>query len=150
MSRAVRALFLICACTAATGAQTAPKSDVVDALVKKNADMAKPEPKKKCPEPSETEEIVVCGETDNGEDQLIFEDQRQKESSGARTNANAAACIPGTGCRQPLTGGRSFGKRRPPAIPIEEVYRGLPEPEMVVPEGSGDKPEEEEPGTAPR
>ena len=94
---------------------------------------------KKCPEVVESDGIVVCAEIENGEDQLIFADQRVKESSGARTNADAAACIPGIGCRVPPSGGVKigFGKRRPPAILFEEVLKALPESEDVIPEESG-------------
>jgi hypothetical protein len=115
-------------------AQPAQQEPLPGNVAKRSAEIVKIQEEKKCPEPVEGEGIVVCGEVDNGEDQLVFEDQRVKESSGASKNANAAACIPGTGCRTPLSGGRSFGKRRPPAIPLEEVYRGLPEPDMVVTE----------------
>lgn len=131
MSRAVFALILI---SSSVSAQPVQQEPLLGNVAKRSADIIKIQEIKKCPEPVEGEEIVVCGEVDNGEDQLVFEDQRVKESSGASANASAAACIPGTGCRTPPHGGASFGKRRPPAIPLEEVYRGLPEPDMVVTE----------------
>jgi hypothetical protein len=133
MSRAVLALSALLLFPNSAQAQDPQLSGPVDTPAKKRVDRSKADKKKKCPEPVEGEEIVVCAEIDNGEDQLIFGDQRKRESSGASQNANAAACIAGTGCRIPPTGGSSFGKRRPLAIPIEEVYRGLPEPDMVVP-----------------
>jgi hypothetical protein len=127
----VLALLLVSSSVSAQPPQQAP---LLGNVAKRSADIVNIQVEKKCPEPIEGEGIIVCGEVDNGEDQLIFEDQRVQESSGARANANAAGCVPGTGCRTPPSGGVSFGKRRPPAIPLEEVYAGLPEPDMVVTE----------------
>ena len=140
MSRAVLVLSALLLSISPAHAQDPRLIGPVDKNVKKGSNLGKSEAKKKCPEPVEGEEIVVCAEVDNGEDQLIFADQRVKESSGASTNANAAACIPGTGCRVPPSGGIKigFGKRRPPVILFEEVMRGLPEPDAVVEEEAGD------------
>jgi hypothetical protein len=137
MSRAVLALVLLLFLSPAVHAQMRQNEDVASFVERRSAEILNTErPEKKCPEPVEGEEIVVCAVVDSGADQQIFE--RPPEQSSSSKNAAAAACIPGTGCQQPLTGGRSFGSRRPPAIPIEEVYAGLPEPEDVVPEGSGE------------
>lgn len=134
MSRAVLVLSALLLSFSPAHAQNPGLIGPVDKEVKKGSDLDKSKAKKKCPEPVEGEEIVVCAEVDNGEDQLIFADQRVKESSGASTNANAAACIPGTGCRVPPSGGVKigFGKRRPPVILFEEVLRGLPDADDVV------------------
>ena len=136
MSRAVFATLLLFASPALAQSPDKPIEDVADLVKTRSAEIITVEDRKKCPEVVESDGIVVCAEIDNGEDQLIFADQRLKEASGARTNADAAACIPGTGCRVPPSGGVTigFGKRRPPAILFEEVLRGLPEPEDVVPE----------------
>ena len=136
MSRAVFALLIILASPAFAQSPDTPDEDVADLVKTRSAEIITVEDKKKCPEVVESDGIVVCAEIDNGEDQLIFADQRVKEGSGANTNANAAACIPGTGCRVPPSGGVKigFGKRRPPVIPYEEVLRGLPEPDAVVEE----------------
>ncbi len=144
MSRAVLVLFALLLQSPSAHAQTPGLIGPVDTIVKKGADGAKLEEKKKCPEPVEGEEIVVCAEVDNGEDQLIFGDQRVPESSGANANANAAACIPGTGCQVPFSGGVTigFGKRRPPAILYEEFLRGLPEPDAIVKDEAQPEPEE--------
>lgn len=103
----------------------------------KTAEIMTVEDKKKCPEVTDADGIVVCAEIDNGEDQLIFEDRRIPESSGAQNQANAAACIPGTGCRVPPSGGVTigFGKRRPPHIPYEDFLKGLPGPDAQEREG---------------
>jgi hypothetical protein len=142
MSRAVLAIGIVLYASSAAHAQSQPENDPnndMAVFVKTRSEEilapTKPKPKPKCPEPVEGEDIIVCAEVDEVTDQQVFEGA--PERSGSSQNANAAACIRGTGCRPPLTGGQSFGKRRPPATPIEEVYRGLPEPDMVVPEGSG-------------
>jgi hypothetical protein len=120
-----------------------PSTNATKQFVKvKTAEIMTVEDKKKCPEVTSDDGIVVCAEVDNGEDQLIFEDQRIPDSSGAQKQADAASCIPGTGCRPSFSGGVTvgFGKRRPPAIPYEEFLKDLPEPDAV-----GEEPVEAEP-----
>ena len=136
MSRAVFVSLLLFASSALAQSPDTLVEDVAELVKVRSAEIITVEDGKKCPEVVESDGIVVCAEIDNGEDQLIFGDQRVEESSGARTNADAAACIPGTGCRVPPSGGVKigFGKRRPPVILFEEVLKGLPEPEDVVPE----------------
>lgn len=136
MSRAVFATLLLFASPALAQSPDKTAEQVSELVQTRSAEIITVEDRKKCPEVVESDGIVVCAEIDNGEDQLIFGDQRVEESSGAMTNADAAACIPGTGCRVPPSGGVTigFGKRRPPAILFEEVLKGLPEPEDVVPE----------------
>jgi hypothetical protein len=137
MSRAVLVLLILYAAPALAQTQNPPVDDVAIFVRTRSAEILKVEekkPKPKCPEPVDGEEIVVCAEVGEIVNERVFE--RTPEASGASANANAAACIPGTGCRIPLSGGTPFGKRRPPAIPLEEVYKGLPEPDMVVVEGS--------------
>jgi hypothetical protein len=136
MSRAVFIMLLLCNASAFAQSPDKPVEEVAELVKTRSTEIITVEDGKKCPEVVESDGIVVCAEIDNGEDQLIFSDQRVKESSGAKTNADAAACIPGTGCRVPPSGGVTigFGKRRPPAIPFEEVLKGLPEPDAVVPE----------------
>jgi hypothetical protein len=142
MSRAVMAglLFFMTpafAQTSAAPAKGTKSQEAADLVKAKTADIVTVEDKKKCPEVTDADGIVVCAEIDNGEDQLIFGDQRIPESSGAQNQANAAACIPGTGCRVPPSGGVTigFGKRRPPHIPYEEFLKGLPEPDAEEREG---------------
>ena len=136
MSRAVFVSLLLFASSALAQSPDKPVEEVADLVKTRTAEIITVEDKKKCPEVVESDGIVVCAEIDNGEDQLIFADQRVKESSGARTNADAAACIPGTGCRVPPSGGVTigFGKRRPPVILFEDVLKGLPAQEDVIPE----------------
>ena len=139
----VAALLFCASAPVQTQAQTSgpPSKDAAELVKAKTADIVTVEGKPKCPEVTDEDGIVVCAEIDNGEDQLIFSDQRVPEISGAQAQANAAACIPGTGCRVPPSGGVTigFGKRRPPHIPYEEFLKGLPEPDEVVPEKEGEE-----------
>lgn len=95
-----------------------------------------------CLKPDDEKVIVVCGESEDTKSQRVFRNQSRdpRFKNGAAQNEAAAACIPGTGCISRMKGGVSmgFGKVPPPVIPLEEVYRGLPEPEDVVPEGDGE------------
>lgn len=154
MSRALIAGLLIFAASAhAQGVEPAPGSDAAKLVQTRTEDIISVEPEKKCPEVTDEDGIVVCAEIDSGEDQLIFGDQRIPESSGAQKQADAAACIPGTGCRVPPSGGVTigFGKRRPPHIPYEEFLKGLPEPGEVVPEKEGEeKYADFDPATLPK
>ena len=140
MSRAVFATLLLFASSAFAQSPDKTVEEVAELVQTRSAEIITVEDRKKCPEVVESEGIVVCAEIDKGEDQLIFADQRVEESSGARTNADAAACIPGTGCRVPPSGGVKigFGKRRPPVILFEDVLKGLPAQEDVVPEEPDD------------
>lgn len=144
MSRAVFVLLLLFAAPAFAQSPDQPTGDVATMVKTRSTEIITVEDKKKCPEVVEGDGIVVCAEVDNGEDQLIFADQRVKESSGARTNADAAACIPGTGCRVPPSGGVTigFGKRRPPVIPYEEFLKGLLEPDAIVQDDEQAEPSE--------
>jgi hypothetical protein len=95
-----------------------------------------------CLKSDDPKEILVCGESEDTKSQRIFRGQKSdpRFANGGAQNSQAAACIPGTGCVPAMQGGVKFGfgKVPPPAIPLEEVYRGLPEPDMVVEEGSED------------
>lgn len=106
--------------------------------------------RKGCLKPDDPDVIVVCGADTENESQRQFRDRQSDEDRLRRGEAvstvRAAACIQGTGCRPPVEGiGIGFGYVPPPVIPLEEVYRGLPEPDMVVPEGEGDVPQNSTP-----
>lgn len=136
MSRAVIASILFIS-SSALAQTTDPVATETAKLVKtKTAEIMTVEDRKKCPEVTGDDGIVVCAEIDNGEDQLIFSDQRLPEKSGSQSQADSVACIPGTGCRVPFSGGVTigFGKRRPPAIPYADFVKDLPE----VPPGGED------------
>jgi hypothetical protein len=96
-----------------------------------------------CVKYPQSDEIVVCGEN--------FENKRQKLDPGSVDNdrirrgeavstERAAGCVYGDKlCRTPLSGGTPFGYVPPVALDYFEVMKGLPEPDMVVPEGSEPK-----------
>jgi hypothetical protein len=95
-----------------------------------------------CERYTEEDVIVVCGRDEEKErqktgDKTINNDRiRVGESYDA---TKAARCLPGDKiCRIPLppTWSTKFGKVPPIAIPLEEILRGLPEPDMIVSEGS--------------
>lgn len=87
----------------------------------------------------QTDEIVVCGENPDNNSQRIFTDRGPPDENRIRrgeavSQVRAACCSPIPKIPPFVTS--SFGYVPPPAIPLEEVLKGLPEPEMVVPEGS--------------
>jgi hypothetical protein len=55
----------------------------------------------------------------------------------AISSKRAAACLRGdTNCKIYMKGvSMGFGYVPPPAIPLEEVLKGLPEPDMIVTDG---------------
>lgn len=98
--------------------------------------------KKRCPEPTESGEIIVCADPNADQDQRIFKDQPSNEDrirpGEAISATKAAQCIgsyPACAHRLHKLGGVGFGNVPPPAIPFEEVMKGLPEPDMVIQEG---------------
>ena len=134
MSRAVIASFLFIATPTLAQTTDSAANETAKLVQTKTAEILTVEDRKKCPEVTSDDGIVVCAEIDNGEDQLIFSDQRLPEKSGSQSQADSVACIPGTGCRVPFSGGVTigFGKRRPPAIPYADFLKDLPE---APPEG---------------
>ena len=99
-----------------------------------------------CERYTEENVIVVCGK----------DEEKERQKTGDKTINNdrirvgegydatkAARCLPGDKtCRIPLPPSWSakFGKVPPIAIPLEEILCGLPEPDMIVPEGSNPVP----------
>ena len=125
-------------------AKAEPGADLIAANKKRTA-----MDKNGCLKPDDDPVIVVCGESEDTKSQRVFRNQLRdpRFANGAAQNEAAAACIPGTGCipRKAGGGGIGFGKVPPPVIPLEEVYRGLPEPEDIVPEGGDEIPAEAAP-----
>lgn len=89
----------------------------------------------------EEDVIVVCGRNEEKErqktgDKTIDNDRIRVGEGFSATKA--AKCLPGdTLCRIPLAplSTSAFGSVPPPAIPLEEILRGLPEPDMIVTNG---------------
>ncbi len=93
----------------------------------------------------QSDEIVVCGENRDNKSQRVFTDQGEPDEDRLRrgeaiSGRRAAECLKGDSmCKRYMKGvGIGFGYVPPPAIPLEEVLKGLPEPDMVV---TSDEPE---------
>lgn len=89
-----------------------------------------------------TNEIVVCGENPDNKSQRLFRNAQGTDEDRIRrgeavASKRAAACLRGdTMCKIYMKGvGMGFGYVPPVAIPLEEVLKGLPEPDMIVTEG---------------
>ena len=83
----------------------------------------------------QSDEIVVCGENADNKSQRIFTDrgppdENRIRSGEAVSQVRAACCSPIP--KVPPFWTSSFGYVPPPAIPLEEVLKGLPEPDMIV------------------
>jgi hypothetical protein len=92
--------------------------------------------KKRCPQPIEGEEIVVCAD-----DQRVFKDGpsnedriRPGESISATRAAECIGSYPACAHRLHQLVGTKFGNVPPPAIPFAEFMKDLPEPDLIVPE----------------
>lgn len=84
----------------------------------------------------------MCGENPDNKSQRVFRDSGDVDEDRIRTgeaisSKRAAACIRGDSmCKIYMKGvGMGFGYVPPPAISLEEVLRGLPEPDMIVRDG---------------
>lgn len=88
----------------------------------------------------QSDEIVVCGENPDNESQRLFTDASPPDENRIRRGeavsaTKAASCIgdyPKCTHRLQKIIGVPFGYVPPPAIPLEEVLKGLPEPDMIV------------------
>ena len=135
-----RLLIIACAFSAtATFAQSEPENDFAAQIEKARRLVAVD--KDGCVKYPQSDEIVVCGENPDDASQRIFkgtqeDDEMRLRRGEAVSTRRAAACLTGDSmCKIYMKGvGVGFGYVPPPAIPLEEVLRGLPEPDMVVPE----------------
>jgi len=135
-----RLLVIACAFSAtASFAQSEPENDVAAQIEKARRLVAVD--KDGCVKYPQSDEIVVCGENPDNASQRIFKGTQENDEMRLRrgeavSTRRAAACLTGDSmCKIYMKGvGVGFGYVPPPAIPLEEVLRGLPEPDMVVPE----------------
>ena len=135
-----RLLIIACAFSAtATFAQSEPENDVAAQIEKARRLVAVD--KDGCVKYPQSDEIVVCGENPDDASQRIFkgtqeDDEMRLRRGEAVSTRRAAACLTGDSmCKIYMKGvGLGFGYVPPPAIPLEEVLRGLPEPDMIVSE----------------
>lgn len=100
-----------------------------------------------CVKYPQNDDIVVCGENPDNKSQRIFTDRGPPDENRIRrgeaiSTRRAAACLPTDSmCKIHMKGvGVGFGYVPPPAIPLEEVLRGLPEPDMIVTNGDNAPP----------
>ena len=138
MSRLLVAIFFVTGATTAAEAQTT--SGVDDAALQiERARRLVAVDKDGCVKYPKTDEIVVCGENPDNKSQRLFRDQQGPDEDRIRrgeavSSKRAAACLRGDNmCKIHMKGvGVGFGYVPPPAIPLEEVLKGLPEPDMIV------------------
>jgi hypothetical protein len=96
-----------------------------------------------CVKYPQNDEIVVCGENPENKPQKLdrgpVDNDRIRRGEAVSTE-RAAGCVYGDKlCRTPPSGGTPFGYVPPVALDYFEVMKGLPEPDMVVLEGSEPK-----------
>ncbi len=131
MSRLLVAAFALYASAAvaqqASDAEIAAQIELARRLVAVDAEG--------CIKYPQSDEIVVCGENADNKSQRIFTDrgppdENRIRSGEAVSQVRAACCSPIP--KIPPFWSSSFGYVPPPAIPLEEVLKGLPEPDMIV------------------
>lgn len=134
MSRLLVAAFALCASAAA--AQQASVADIKAQIEKARRLVAVDA--EGCVKYPRNEEIVVCGENPDNKSQRVFKDRGKADENrirrGEAVSAVRAACcspIP----KIPPFFTSSFGYVPPVAIPLEEILKGLPEPDMIVTDG---------------
>lgn len=93
-----------------------------------------------CVKYPQNDEIVVCGENSENKRQKLdprpVDNERIRRGEAVSTE-RAAGCAYGDKlCRTPPSGGTPFGYVPPVALDYFEVMKGLPEPDMVISEGS--------------
>jgi len=89
----------------------------------------------------QSDEIVVCGENPENKRQQLGPgpvDNERIRRGEAVSQVRAACCSPIP--KVPPFWTSSFGYVPPPAIPLEEVLKGLPAPDMIVTDGENAPP----------
>jgi hypothetical protein len=136
MSRLLVAVFAFSASSASaqqsSDAEIAAQIEKVRRLVAVDAEG--------CVKYPQNDEIVVCGQNPENKRQKLDPgpvDNDRIRRGEAVSSERAAGCADGDKlCRTPPSGGTPFGYVPPVALDYFEVMKGLPEPDMVVPEGS--------------
>jgi hypothetical protein len=142
MSRLAICFFLgVSAATYPLAAQQQAKVDVFRAIAK-SKELSAIDRNGCLIDPDDKDAIVVCGSDDENKrhrlrDDGVIDNDRIRPGE-AVSGERAAACITAMSVCTRVTGIRvgSFGAVPPPVIPLEEVLRGLPEPDDVVQESS--------------
>lgn len=142
MSRLLVALFLMPMLAASAVAQTFSNEDAIAGSIERARKLVAVD-EEGCVKYPQNDDIVVCGENPDNKSQRVFRDRGAPDEDRIRTgeaisSKRAAACLRGDNmCKIYMKGvGMGFGYVPPPAIPLEEVLKGLPEPDMVVQEGT--------------
>jgi hypothetical protein len=142
MSRLLVALFLLGVMLGPAAAQPSRDANDISEQIERARKLVAVD-EEGCVKYPQNDEIVVCGENPDNKSQRIFRDRGAPDEDRIRTgeaisSKRAAACLRGDNmCKIYMKGvGMGFGYVPPPAIPLEEVLKGLPEPDMVVQEGT--------------
>lgn len=142
MSRLLVALFLTGVMLGPAAAQTSRDANDISEQIERARKLVAVDDEG-CVKYPQNDEIVVCGENPDNKSQRVFRDRGAPDEDRIRTGEaisgkRAAACLRGDNmCKIYMKGvGMGFGYVPPPAIPLEEVLKGLPEPDMVVQEGT--------------
>jgi hypothetical protein len=139
MSRLLVAAFAISA--SAVVAQPLTDDDIAAQIEKARRQVAVDA--EGCIKYPQSDEIVVCGEHEDNKSQRIFTDRGPPDENRIRrgeavSQVRAACCSPIP--KVPPFWTSAFGYVPPPAIPLEEVLKGLPEPDMIVTDGQNAPP----------
>jgi hypothetical protein len=145
MSRMLLALLILVPAMAQAQNQKLSDAQIADMIEKQRRTVALNADG--CAKYPEEDIIIVCGRDEEKErqktgDQSIDNDRIRRGEGIATTKA--ARCLPqDTGCRigLPPSYSTGFGSVPPPAIPLEEILSGLPEPDMIVKSGQYPAPE---------
>jgi len=141
LSRLLVAIFFVTGTTTATQAQTTTGVDDVALQIERARRLVAVD-QDGCVKYPKSNEIVVCGENPENKSQRVFRDRQGTDEDRIRrgeavSSKRAALCLRGDNmCKIYMKGvGMGFGYVPPPAIPLEEVLKGLPEPDMIVIDG---------------
>lgn len=141
LSRLLVAIFICATAASHAVAQTALNPDDAASQIERARRLVAVDPDG-CVKYPTTDEIVVCGENQDNKSQRIFRDSQEPDENRIRrgeavSSKRAAACLRGDNlCKIHMKGiGMGFGYVSPPAIPLDEVLKGLPEPDMIVIDG---------------
>ena len=141
MSRLVVALFILASGATDTAAQQLSDGQIAEQIEKARRLVAVDA--EGCVKYPQSVEIVVCGENPDNKSQRVFTDAGPPDENRIRRGeavlaTKAASCIgdyPKCSHRLQKIIGVPFGYVPPPAILLEEVLKGLPEPDMIVTSG---------------
>lgn len=146
MSRLLAAIFLVFILMPATAiAQQMSKAEIAAMIETQRRQVAlDADGCPKYPKEEDEDVIVVCGEGDENRGQKVPSDayDPDKINKGEFSTKRASQCIGQfPQCRHRLheVYGAGFGYVKPMAVDWDETMKGLPEPDMVVAEGTSER-----------